>query len=577
MDVQRRRVLGFALLMGLGLAVGAARLTWLTLGSRGRASASASVQSLRTQILPATRGSLRDRHGRLLAGSVPTLRLEVLPRNVLGRRAGPGDKARLVSDIAAFLAPRVHADVTDLARRLTGTRYTRLGQPVSDPDVIAELTAEKRQRLYGVDFTADAQRRYPWGAVAGNLLGYVDHESRGVAGLEQGLQSRLSGVDGARRLRVDQLGREVWEPGLPSLEPMHGLDVTLTIDVRMQQLVEQELAAGCASQEARRGFAVLLDSATAQVLAMASLPGLDPDDSRDRPREGTVMGAVQEVYPPGSTFKPVMMAVALELGLVQPDSTIDCRRERGVLPGRRIRDTHPQERDLTLEEILVHSSNIGMANILMKSVSADTPKDTAAMAPVHDLLRRLGFGQLTGVPLPAESGGIVTPLSRWVRHWTLASVSYGQEISMTALQMAAAANTLVDGVWRQPTLVLGERSSPSSGWSPEPPGESRRVFSPRHVELVRSWMAASVAEGECALVRLPGLPVAGKTGTADSEVDLSREIHSYVALAPADDPAVTLVVVLAEPRHARYSSQSAAPVAGRILRRLMPYLGYRVE
>ncbi|RKY22671.1 MAG: hypothetical protein DRQ55_00280 [Planctomycetota bacterium] len=573
---QRRRVLGIALLLGVGLLVGAARVVTLSTFDNARLAAASEGQSLRREHLPARRGSLRDRHGRLLASSVETLELAAWPPNLKPAHKTSGQNAERIRAIAQTLAPWVGVPADELRAGMVGERNVVLGSPVSAPDGIELLRAKRLTELRQLDFSTGMARRYPWGVAAGNLLGFVNAEQQGVAGLEQGLSMLLSGEDGARRYRVDQRGREIAEDGLPVLPPMHGLDVVLTLDVALQQMLEQELVRVCAEQEARRAFAVLLDTRSAEVLALASVPGLNPDDSSDRPRDSVIIGPVQEIYPPGSTFKPLMMAAALELGIISADESVDCRAERGVLPGRRIRDTHPQDRWLSLEEVIVHSSNIGMANIFMSLVSPDTPRDREAMAPVRELLVRLGFGARIGVPLPAEAPGMITPLERWHRTWTLASVTYGQEISVTALQMAAAVNSLSDGIWRRPSLVKGHWSALGE-YVETPPADERVVFASRHVELVRGWMARAVAEGSCREVKLPGVAVAGKTGTADSEVDLTREIHSYAALAPAEDPEVTLVVVVSEPAHARYSSQSAAPAAGRILARVLPYLGHPVQ
>ena len=192
---------------------------------------------------------------------------------------------------------------------------------------------------------------------------------------------------------------------------------------------------------------------------------------------------------------------------------------------------------------------------------------------MYELLGRLGLGRRTGLPVPAEVPGLVTPLHRWSRNYTLASVAFGQELGVSATQMAAAASTLLDGLYRPPRLVHG--LTDGEGVSLKIPSTSGvHVFRPENVRRIRGFMARSVDEGTCAEMRIPGIPVAGKTGTAQCETKKGAEVHSYVALAPADDPSLTLVVVVREPQGVRYASQSAAPAAGRILRRLLPYLGF---
>jgi cell division protein FtsI (penicillin-binding protein 3) len=572
----RRLVLGFGVLMLLVLACQATRLAWIQLVDHRQASSRQERMSVRREALPARRGSMLDRHGRLLASSVETLRAEVLPRNVLGRRESSGDRARLARDIARFLAPLVDHPAEDLARRLTGNRWTTLGRAVQDPDAIEAMEQQSRQLLYGVDLTQGWARRAPWGDCAGNLLGYVDHTGHGVSGLELGLEKWLFGADGWRELRVDHRGRRVADDSVSSETPLSGLDITLTLDAVAQQMVEQECLAAHVAHQASAVMAVVLEVASGDVLALVSVPGLDADDPADRPAAGSVITPVQTIYAPGSTLKPLMLATALQLEIVPLDQTIDTSHGQGRFGSRRIRDSHPFEGRQTLGEIIVNSSNIGMANILTANVPEAQGRNTALMEPVFGMLQALGFGSRTGVPVPFEAPGIITPLKRWTRNYTLVSVSFGQEIAVTALQMAAGIATLADGLYRPPRLLMSAASDEgdSSHFEQQRP---RQVFAPDVADRVRGWMAESVRFGSCAALKLPGLAVAGKTGTATSETDPTQETHSFVALVPAVDPVIVLVVVVHEPTGVDFASQSAAPAAGRILSRLMPYLGYPIE
>lgn len=564
----RRLVLGFAGLLVLGLVVLSTRLAWIQLVDHRPSAERQQAMSVRRVSVPARRGDLLDRHGRPLALAVQGLSVEVLPRNVLGRRETSGERAELVRDIARFVAPHVQADPEDLAIALTDRRWSRLGEVVLDPDSIEALERRSRELLYGVDLVPVPERVYPWGPVAGNLVGYVDHTGHGVAGLEQGLDRRLAGQDGWRLRRVDPRGRELHDGSLEGQPPRDGQDVRLTLDVQVQRALQEECLATLEERSARRVSAVALDPRTGQVLGLASVPTVDPSDGSDRALFPTTLAPVQEVYAPGSTLKPLMLAGALQLGLVRRGELIDTSRDQGRFGGRRVKDTHPVEGQQSLEEIIVNSSNIGMARLLTRIVPEDTPRDQEAMAPVRQLLLDLGFGTTTGAPLPAEAAGLVTALGSWHRHYTLVSVSFGQELAVTPLQMAAALATLADGRYRRPRL-LADAARDADG--------PRRVFDRDVVEDLRAWMARSVAEGSCAEVQLPGIAVAGKTGTADSEVNKGQEIHSYAALVPAQDPELALVVVVDEPVGVRFASQSAAPAAGRILRRVLPYLGHPLE
>jgi cell division protein FtsI (penicillin-binding protein 3) len=267
---------------------------------------------------------------------------------------------------------------------------------------------------------------------------------------------------------------------------------------------------------------------------------------------------------------------------VGPSTEIDCRPERGRIPGRRklVRDTHPVHEDLTLERIIVKSSNIGMANIVTRLVPEDQPRNTAAMRPLHDILVRLGIGRPTGVPIAAESKGMLTPLARWSRPYTLVSLSFGHEVAVTPLQMAAIAATLADGRYRAPRLLSAWEQAGPGGRIEVPPAEPVRVFSRGSADRVRDFMVAVIEDGQAGSARVPGMRVAGKTGTTQHETERSihdpraaRETHSFVSLAPADVPRLALVVVIDQPRGFDYASQTVAPVTGAILRRAVDYLG----
>jgi len=352
----------------------------------------------------------------------------------------------------------------------------------------------------------------------------------------------------------------------------------LTLDVALERMVEEELAAACGKHSAVGGAAVLLEVGTGDVLSLASWPGLEPDRRKTWSKAGQTLRPVQTIYSPGSTFKPVMLAAALDLGLVEQGDSVDCRPERGRIPGRRklVTDTHPRSESLSLEEVIVHSSNIGMANILIRLVPESQPKNTEAMRPLYEILQRLGLGRVTGMPVAAEAAGRVTPLPDWTRPYTLVSVSFGHEVSLTPLQMAAVTATLADGHWRRPRLVSAYLDG-DGGRIDVPLDEPVKVFSREAVQVVRDCMRAVVDEGQAGAAGVPGVPVAGKTGTTVDETDRSKEVHSFIALVPADEPRYALVVVLDRPRGHRYASQTAAPLAGAILRRALPYLGFQMD
>lgn len=575
----------FALLFGLF-----GRLAWLQVGRNDTALARQERQSWSTRTLPAHRGALRDRNGQVLADSLAALQVEAwVPRLTHdGSRArGEQDVAHSILGMAECLEPLVQESADDLAQALWEPAVrgrasnVRLGRPVTDPDRIDALLAQRSRNgpLWRADLSPVWARSYPAGATGGALLGFVTADGHGGSGLEYGLDSVLScGVDGESYARRGVGDFKLAATDRPALPAMHGFDVVLTLDVALQRMVEEELSASCRKLSAESGSAVLMDVTTGDVLALASWPSLDPDNRKTWTSAAQIVRPAQAIYSPGSTFKPVMMAAALDLKLVRPDERVDCRPERGRIPGRRklVSDTHPVHESLSLEQVIVHSSNIGMANILTRLVPESQPKNTEAMRPLYDILRRLGIGKTTGAPVAAESAGKLTPLSGWTRPYTLVSLSFGHEVSVTPLQMAAIAATLADGHWRRPRLVsayLDDRG----GRIDVPLDDPVPVFSREAVDAVRNYMCAVIEGGQAGAAGVPGVPVAGKTGTTVNETDRSKEVHSFISLAPANEPRFALVVVLDRPHGHRYAAQTAAPLAGAILRRALPYLGFPTD
>lgn len=591
MSHARRLVVGLGYLLALLLVVLVFRVSAIQIGLHETAQDRFAAQTLRMRQMKARRGSLLDRHHRPIASSRPTIQVETYWRNLFQyREAGRwkdrprGGAEQSIAGIAAALAPIVDKDPRDLEMMMRHEAVAQLGDPIKHPLRIEDIEylrlnqAGKRGALSRVDLRESWEREYPWHDIAGNLLGWVRNDGTPGGGLEWSLDDVLSGADGVRLTRWDGFRELDADQGhaLPAVEPLRGADVVLTLDMPLQSKVEEIVKEALREQEAQAVVAVVLDVPTGDILAFVSAPGINPEEPQQRLGEGARIGAAQLLYAPGSTMKPLMMASALQLGLVEKNERVDCS-EGLVRFGRRVvRDSDAERRPLTLREVLVHSSNVGMSSIMARLIPEGERGTADQFRPIFDILSKLGFGKATFLPLPGERAGHVTDIEDWTRNYTLVSVSFGYEMAVTAIQMAAAISSLSDGFYRLPRLV--KAVGHSEPYQPVPTSEPIPVFRPEIAETVRQWMVDVVDHKANSFSRIgiPGVEIAGKTGTVDipgPQGKPPRHVHSFVALAPANDPKIALAVVVFEPKHARYSNQSAAPAATAILKAALPYLG----
>jgi len=490
----------------------------------------------------APRGTILDRTGAPLAMSVPTQSVLVNPQKVpdLG----------VAADILSMV---LTTNRTDLYARLEAARARGSGYFV----VKKKATWEETQRLHGmafdwIDITGGSERHYPNGSLAAHILGGVDFAEKGNAGIEKSLEADLEGTPGEERVLTDVKGRGI--DALVESEPKPGVTLTLTIDERLQFVAERELAAAVEDKGARSGSVVVMNPHTGEILAMASNPSYDPNlppSANDNP-EARLNHATSVPFEPGSVFKVITLAAALETTRLRPESMIDCGRGSITLFGRTIHEAHGGYGVISMAQVLARSSNVGAIRIGM----------TVGEAKMHEYVRRFGFGERTGVPLPAESRGRLRNLERWSKA-SLPSISIGQEVSVTALQLAQAASIVANGgLLVRPRLVLRK------GGQPAPASAPVRVIRPETAVTMRQMMEGVVLPGGTGYpeARLDGYSVAGKTGSAQIyDVAEKRYTHNYngsfVGFAPLNNPSIVVVVTL-NGTHGNmgFGGRAAAPV-----------------
>ncbi len=546
----RFRVTLLALLSTLWMSGLVGRLVYLQIFARSRLQERAEIQQQDTMKIDPTRGTIYDRNGRQLAVSVDVESVYSVPRAIEDPEA-----------TANQLGSCLNVDVEELSARLTSDkRFLWINRKV-DP---ATADCVRGLGLSGVNFLPEIRRFYPKRRVAAHVLGYVGMDNEGMSGVEYVFEKEIRGEDGQQIVWSDARNR----PAASRVEkrPQPGRDIYLTIDETLQYMAETEMEAAVRESGAKGGLAILLRPETGEILAMAGVPGFNPNRYGDFHPSTWRNRSVTDAYEPGSTFKIFTAAAALEEGVVTEDERIDCGRGVIEVGGRLIRDHHLFD-VLTFREVLERSSNVGMIRIGQR------------LGPerLEAYVRAFGFGETTGVGLSAESRGILHGVTEW-RPATLAAISFGQEIAVTPLQMVTAVNVLAaSGYLMRPILVKEIGSPRNEALISTSPSPLRRVVSMETAARLKDILVGVVERGTGKRAAIPGYTVAGKTGTAQkaapqggySKTDF---VSSFVGFAPAGAPEITALVLLDSPI-GDHSGGRAAGVFARILERSLRYLG----
>ena len=421
---------------------------------------------------------------------------------------------------------------------------------------VDDATAEavRQADLPGVELTREYERIYPYRQVAGQLLGFVGMDGKGLEGVERSFEEQLGGLSVRQAVQRDASGRLFDVDSDYEAQPAE--DVHLTLDLQIQSIAEEEIAKAVEEDGAKWGGVMIVDVPSGDILAWAQYPFFNPNSYRQyRPGEYRNRLA-QDALEPGSTFKPFLIASALQEGVVTPDTVFNC--EHGLWKSRYITirdDTRPKENEQTVTKILANSSNIGCGKIGLE----------LGAVKYQRYLSRLGFGERTGLKL-SESKGILRPAREWSEA-DLISSSFGQSLSVTVTQMAQAYLTLAnEGVYRPLRLVLDDDVG----------GGEQRIFSTAITRQVLAMMREVVDGGTGRRAAIPGVSVAGKTGTAQKAFRGKyggERTASFVGLVPAEKPQYLVVIFIDEPSRVKYGGVIAAPVFKAVTSRVMAYHG----
>jgi cell division protein FtsI (penicillin-binding protein 3) len=489
------------------------------------------------------RGDILDRDGNALAVSLQV-------DSVFARPAEVQDKAAT----ARTLSRLIGVPSNDLLRRLNGdSPWVWIKRKIS----ASERQAIEKAKLAGVGFQKEYRRVYPLREKASHLLGYVDVDGEGRTGLEESYNRPVRGLPGEILLLRDAHGTSYQREQQVS---QAGATLTTTIDKAIQYIVEKEVQIVAEKTHASAISVVVMDPHSGAILAMANSPTFNPNEYGKV--SSWINPSLSLTYEPGSTFKMVTVAAALEEGLVTPDEVFYCENGSIVVSGRRIRDHKPYG-NLTVSEIVQNSSNVGTIKIAQR-VGPDKLKS---------YIDRYGFGERTSVDLPAEVGGLVRDVSKWSKT-SIASIAIGQELSVTPLQIASMVSTIANGGIRYKPYVVQKIQDPNGGTLEIKPNGTR-VMSQNTAQLLHDMLEDVVTDGTARTSQLEGYRAAGKTGTAqkvDPETrrySHSKYVASFAGFAPVSNPRLAIVVVVDEPRGLYYGGEVAAPVFKRIAEQVL--------
>lgn len=488
----------------------------------------ANRQYWASETVSGKRGEIHDRNGLLLAKSITTQSVYVRPKEVADRRT-----------TAQRLAPILGVQPKNVNALLDPKKsFVWVGRKISD----AQASAIREASLPGVYLDAETSRQYPQGHLAGQLLGFVNMDGEGIEGVEKSFNDLLAPSSTKYTVQKDAAGNRLSSPERGDRAEFDGENLKLTIDSQVQLVLEQALERSVLNAKGKYGAALVAEVSTGDILGWANYPYFNPNVVKKTRGEWKNRLAV-DIFEPGSTLKPVLIAAALQEKICTPSKEYYCENGRWSIKGRRIKDTHKYE-NLTVSKILRYSSNIGMAKIGL---------ELGAEKYSH-YLQEVGFARPLGLPLPGESGGLVRPAAQWTQV-DLANIAFGQGIGTTVLQMAEAYLCIANDGVRVPLRLLHE---------PDRPVEGKRVFDSEVSKMVMSMLEDVVQEdGTGRRARIEGVRVAGKTGTAQKASPSggygSDYVASFVAIFPADKPKYLVFMMVDEPQAGHYGGVLVAP------------------
>ena len=557
---RRRCVLVCAGFIGL-FSIFSFRLIYLQAIKHDEYAGLAAEKHVHKQIIHAERGTIFDANNEVLAHNVPMETVVADATHFNNRQA-----------IVALVSHELGIPSKELAEKLDGERrYIVIKREVPAATVNALRQKLRAGNLRGIYFEYDPIRNYPNGSMLCHVIGFTDFDHHGIQGVEASMEEYLHGQDGYRFIEQNRAGQEIVPYRGQERAPRDGYQVHLTVDLGLQNIVENEIDAAMAQYSPQKATIILMRPQTGEILAMANRPHFDlnlrsesrPDQMKNR--------AIIDMMEPGSTFKIVAAAAALNERKVRPDSSIFCENGLWSFGGAALHD-HRAFSNLSVREILIKSSNIGAAKLAL----------TVGDQKFYEYIRRFGFGERTGIELPGEINGLIRPPKSWSKI-SITRIPMGHEIGVTPLQMTVAMATIANGgKLIMPRMVKSITTSEGKSISSLSPVVLRQVISPETAKEIGDALRGVVSDsGTAAAAAVPGFTIAGKTGTAQKVnprggYEEGKYVVSFAGYLPAEHPEFVGLVVLDDAHTSKpelnYGGLVAGPIFSRLAEKAARYL-----
>jgi len=537
------------------------RLVYLQMIKHDEYAGLAAEKHVYKQAIYAERGSILDANNEVLAHNTPVETVVADSTHLNNRDA-----------TIPVLRDALELSADELSEKLQGERrYVVLKREVPVATATALRGKLRAQNLRGIYFERDATRIYPNGSMLCHVIGFTDFEHHGIQGVESSMEEYLHGQDGYRYIEHNRAGQEMVLYRGQERAPRNGYQVHLTVDLNLQNIVENEIDAAMREYTPQKATIILMRPQTGEILAMANRPNFDLNLRSEAKPEQMKNRAIIDMMEPGSTFKIVTAAAALNEHKVRPDTTIFCENGIWNFGGRPLHD-HRAYADMSVQDILIKSSNIGAAKL---AISVGDQK-------FYEYIRRFGFGDRTGIELPGEIPGVIRPPQFWSKI-SITRIPMGHEVGVTPLQMMVAMATIANGgKLVTPRIVKSVTSEDGKTITAFSPTVLRQVISPETAAQVGNALRGVVSDrGTAAAAAVPGFTISGKTGTAQKVdpkggYEQGKYIVSFSGYLPSDHPEFVGLVVLDDAHTTKpelnYGGLVAGPIFSRIAEKAARYL-----